>query len=313
VALTRTFIPLTPVPVSSPTGPRAVSATAGSRTGATPGMRAGPRKVRKPFTRRRAGHEQLIRQSAQLAFLLLNLWIGARFYLFVRYYEWGGRTLFVDRPPGVEGWLPIAALMNLKYFVLTGAMPTVHPAGMFLLVAFLSISLLFRKAFCSWLCPVGTISEWLWKGGEAMFGRSLRVWRPLDVVLRGLKYILLGLFLFAVGSMSSVDIAAFLESPYGLVADVKMLDFFRRMGNDGSGGDRSAAARLGGGEERVVPLPVPVWRLDGPRRAREPHAHSTQPRPVYRLRDVCEGLPSRPAGRPPGQRPIRGVLRVHAV
>jgi polyferredoxin len=230
VALTRTFIPLTPVPVSSPTGPRALSATAGSRTGTTPGMRAGPLKVRKPFTRRRAGHEQLIRQSAQLAFLLLNLWIGARFYLFVRYYELGGGTLFVDRPPGVEGWLPIAALMNLKYFVLTGAMPTVHPAGMFLLVAFLSISLLFRKAFCSWLCPVGTISEWLWKGGEAMFGRSLRVWRPLDVVLRGLKYILLGLFLFAVGSMSSVDIAAFLESPYGLVADVKMLDFFRRMG-----------------------------------------------------------------------------------
>jgi len=30
--------------------------------------------------------------------------------------------------------------------------------------------------------------------------------------------------------MSSVDIAAFLESPYGLVADVKMLDFFRHMG-----------------------------------------------------------------------------------
>jgi len=33
-----------------------------------------------------------------------------------------------------------------------------------------------------------------------------------------------------IGSMSSVDIAAFLESPCGLVADVKMLDFFRRMG-----------------------------------------------------------------------------------
>ena len=226
----RTLIPLTPVPVSNPTGPRAVPAAVGTWTRTAPGTRPGTRKLRKPFTRRPPGDEQLVRQAAQLAFLLLNLWIGARFYLFVRYYESGGRTLFVDRPPGVEGWLPIAALMNLKYLVLTGGMPTVHPAGMFLLVAFVLISLVFRKAFCGWLCPIGTISEWLWRGGEALFGRNVRVWRPLDVLLRGLKYILLGLFLYAVGSMSAGDIAAFLESPYGLIADVKMLDFFRRMG-----------------------------------------------------------------------------------
>jgi polyferredoxin len=171
-----------------------------------------------------------MRQSVQLAFLLLNLWIGTRFYLFVRYYESSGATPFVDRPPGVEGWLPIAALMNVKYLALTGDVPTVHPAGMFLLIAFLSISLLFRKAFCSWLCPVGTLSEWLSNGGEAIFGRNVRVWRPVDVILRGLKYVLLGLFLYAVGSMSTPDITAFLESPYGLIADVKMLDFFRHMG-----------------------------------------------------------------------------------
>jgi polyferredoxin len=222
MAASRAVIPLTPVSVSNPTKPGGVCAG--------PGPPPGTHRVRKRFTRRPPGDEQLVRQAAQLAFLLLNLWIGARFYLFVRYYESGGRTLFVDRPPGVEGWLPIAALMNLKYFVLTGGMPTVHPAGMFLLVAFVSISLVFRKAFCGWLCPIGTISEWLWRGGEAVFGRNVRVWRPLDVLLRGLKYILLGLFLYAVGSMSAGDIAAFLESPYGLIADVKMLDFFRRMG-----------------------------------------------------------------------------------
>ena len=50
----------------------------------------------------------------QMAFLALNLWIGAQFYLFVRYYETGGRSPWAARPPGVEGWLPIASLMNLK-------------------------------------------------------------------------------------------------------------------------------------------------------------------------------------------------------
>ena len=215
MAMPRTFIPLTLVPADTPG-----AAASGP----------GTKKSKKPFTRRRPGSEQLIRQVVQLAFVLLNVWIGVRFYLFVRYYETGGQTLFVPRPPGVEGWLPIAALMNLKYLLLTGDMPLVHPAGMFLLVAFLSISLLFRKAFCSWLCPVGTVSEWLWKGGEVIFGRNLRVWRPLDVPLRGLKYLLLGLFVYAVASMSAPDIAAFLESPYGLIADVKMLNFFRHMG-----------------------------------------------------------------------------------
>src|SRR5208337_75075 len=46
---------------------------------------------------------------------------------------------------------------------------------------------------------------------------------------RSLKYILLGLFLYAVGSMSVPAIQSFLEGPYGLVSDVKMLNFFRFM------------------------------------------------------------------------------------
>ena len=48
---------------------------------------------------------------------------ACEFYLFVRYYETGGRTLWASRPPGVEGWLPIASLMNLKVLLLTGADP----------------------------------------------------------------------------------------------------------------------------------------------------------------------------------------------
>ncbi len=42
-----------------------------------------------------------------------------------------------------------------------------------------------------------------------------------------MKYILLGLFLYAVASMSVAAIRAFLEGPYGVIADVKMLNFFR--------------------------------------------------------------------------------------
>lgn len=191
--------------------------------------------VRVKLVRRRSrDYSQRLRRGVQLIFLALNVWIGIGFYLFVRYCETAGRTVWASRPPGVEGWLPIAGLMNLKVWLLTGRLPLVHPAGMFLLIAFLTMSFLFRKAFCSWLCPVGTISEMLWRLGKSTFRRNFRLPQWADVPLRGLKYILLGLFLYAVGSMSVEAMRAFLEGPYGLIADVKMLNFFRLLGVTGA-------------------------------------------------------------------------------
>ncbi len=190
--------------------------------------------ARKSFTRRGPDRTRMVRRTIQVAFILLNLWIGARFYFFVRYYETGGQTAFVGRPPGVEGWLPIAGLMNLKYALLTGSIPEVHPAAMFLLVAFVAISFVARKAFCSWLCPIGTLSEWLWEGGREMFGRNFEAPRWLDIPLRSLKYLLLGFFGYAVASMAVPDLHAFITSPYGLIADVKMMNFFRRIGTTGA-------------------------------------------------------------------------------
>ncbi len=180
--------------------------------------------------RRRRDYAQPLRRAVQWAFLALNIWIGIEFYFWVRYYETGGATVYVTRPTGVEGWLPIASLMNLKYWVVTGDVPRIHPAGMFLLVAFLCIAFLLRKSFCSWLCPVGTVSEWLWRAGRSIFGRNFRLPKWFDIALRSLKYMLLALFLYAVGSMTAEAIRAFLEGPYGLISDVKMLNFFRHMG-----------------------------------------------------------------------------------
>ena len=186
-----------------------------------------PQRKKKLIRRAAPDRTQLLRRTAQLLFLALNIWIGIEFYLFVRFYETGGNSLFAARPPGVEGWLPIAALMNLKYLLLTSVVPHVHPAGMFLLLAFVGMSFAFRKSFCSWLCPVGTVSEYLWKLGRETFKRNLVPRRWLDVILRSLKYILLGLFLYAVAGMSAAALRAFLDSPYGVIADVKTLNFFR--------------------------------------------------------------------------------------
>ena len=193
-----------------------------------------PSKTKKRLIRRiEKDRSAIYRRSFQGAFLLLNLWIGEQFYLWVRHFELGLRSADVARPAGVEGWLPIAGLMNLKYWLLSGQIPLVHPAAMFLLLTFLSMSFVFRKAFCSWLCPIGTISEYLWRAGKKVFGRNFNLPRWIDLPLRGLKYFLLGFFVWAISTMSAMGIRDFMTSPYGLIADVKMLNFFRHIGETG--------------------------------------------------------------------------------
>jgi polyferredoxin len=91
-------------------------------------------------------------------------------------------------------------------------------------------SLLFRESFCSWICPVGTVSEYLWKLGRRVFGKTFQIPRWLDLPLRSLKYLLLLFFVYAVTAMSASAISEFVASPYGLVVDVRMLNFFRFMG-----------------------------------------------------------------------------------
>jgi polyferredoxin len=176
---------------------------------------------------------QQIRKTVQGLFLVLNAWLGVQFYLWVRSFETAGPAREIGRPAGVEGWLPIAGLMNAKLFLLTGQIPAVHPAAMFLFAAFLIMSLLLKKAFCSWLCPVGTVSEYLWKVGRRIFRRNLHLARWADTGLRGLKYLLLGFFLFVIGGMSAEALQGFMQTPYGIVADVKMLNFFRDIGQTG--------------------------------------------------------------------------------
>ena len=183
----------------------------------------------KRFMWRMYEERQLQRSTVQLAFALLCIWIGVEFHLFMKWGMSGGEDSFFPRPPGVEGFLPISALISLKYWVNTGIINEIHPSGLFILVAILASGLLLKKAFCSWLCPIGTLSESLWKLGKHLFGRNLMPPRWLDYPLRLLKYVLLGFFVLAVWSMDITALKAFIYSPYNKMADVKMYLFFAEL------------------------------------------------------------------------------------
>src|SRR5213079_2339775 len=109
------------------------SATLASASGSAPAAGVGKLHSKKPFSRRRGDRSQQIRFGVQVSFAAIALWVGVQFIMWVRYFESGGATIRVERPDGVEAWLPIASLMNLKVLILTRSFPEMHVAGMFML------------------------------------------------------------------------------------------------------------------------------------------------------------------------------------
>ena len=183
--------------------------------------------MKKKFHWQNASHW---RQLIQWLFLGWCIFLGVQFGMFVRHFETKGMSGYVPRPPGIEGFLPIGSLVSLKSFVMTGYFDQVHPAALVLFLTFLGIALLARKSFCSFICPVGTLSEGLWKLGDKLFGRNFRIWRPLDLLLQFCKYALLLFFIkIILIDMPITALKGFLGAPYWAIADVKMLHFFTRM------------------------------------------------------------------------------------
>ncbi len=182
-------------------------------------------KEKKAFIRNDEKPVQKKRFIIQSLFVLLVIWIGIEFHFFINSLEAGAAEL-AFRPPGVEGFLPISALMSLFYYLLSGHIHPVHPAGLFILIAIIAVSLFAGKSFCSWLCPVGYIVEMAGEFGEKIFGKRIKPWKWLDYPLRSLKYLLLFFFASSIFAMSAMELRAFLDSPYNIVADIKMYEFF---------------------------------------------------------------------------------------
>ena len=174
-----------------------------------------------------------VRHTVQIFFAIVVVYIGITFVMFID--QAANNSLpDISRPAGVEAFLPISALVGLKAWVATGSFDPIHPAGLVIFLAAIAISVLFKRAFCSWICPIGTLSEGLAKIGKRVFGRNFLIPNWLDYLLRSIKYIILFFFVSAIFlGMSGADAAAFVQSPYNMVSDVKMLKFMQHLGSFG--------------------------------------------------------------------------------
>lgn len=183
----------------------------------------------RPKAERRASSSQQLRTWVQIGSLLVNVAIGIQFYLWVDQLR-RGVDGWIERPAGVEGWLPIGAMVSARHWFSSGEFNLVHPAALIILLTVLATAFLFRRAFCSWVCPVGFVSETVADVGQRLFRRNIVPPRWLDWPLRMLKYLLLAFFVWAIWfQMTPAAIAAFVYSDYNAVSDILMLRFFTDM------------------------------------------------------------------------------------
>lgn len=167
-----------------------------------------------------------LRLCCQSLFAIFCLYVGWQFYSF---YLWAldpHAHSYVPRPASVEAFLPLGALVSIKRFILGAEFDTIHPAGLSIFIAALLISLLLRKGFCGWICPVGFASN-LAEGFAKKIGSlfTLPIW--IDIPLLSIKYLLLAFFSYLIlWNMGLEGLTAFHNSSYNMITDAKMLHFF---------------------------------------------------------------------------------------
>ena len=170
----------------------------------------------------------VLHRTIQYGFLAFFIFAGMQFYF---YYLWasGQSNFFVAKPPSVEAFLPLSAMLALKRLLLTGQYDFTHPAGLTILLMALGMALVLRKSFCGYLCPVGAVSMLLFRLGRWL-GISRRPGKMLSFLLGLPKYALLYfVFAYILQGLTVDEIEAFLRTPYNMVADSKMLLFFLNM------------------------------------------------------------------------------------
>ena len=119
------------------------------------------------------------RRLIQLSFLLLVL---------VGVFVVGGNC---------ERWCPFGGVEALYTYVAEGDMLcSLGTANFFILGGVLSMTILLRRAFCGYVCPIGTLSEWIYALGRWLRLPALRTASAVDRVLSLSKYVVLGVILF---------------------------------------------------------------------------------------------------------------------
>lgn len=161
------------------------------------------------------------RWFSKMSFLLF---FGYAVVQLLRFESWlRGQGEYVRRPEVVGGLLPIGHFTSFFAWVRGGGWDALLPAGLVIILMSLTVSVAFKRGMCGWICPVGTVWELAAALGRRVMGRNVRVWRPLDLFGRGVRYALAAAFMTFLLMVPLAEAVGFREIPYMWVADMKII------------------------------------------------------------------------------------------
>lgn len=122
-----------------------------------------------------------LRTLCQVAFTLATVYAGVR----LAFFNEGG---------GVERFCPFAGAETAWSLITEGRLSCSAGAlNVSLLLALIISAIVVRKAFCSWICPFGAVSEWLYTAGKSIRARLVKLERFILSGDKWLRWLRVGL------------------------------------------------------------------------------------------------------------------------
>ena len=131
-------------------------------------------------------HSIWIRKLVQWFFFLLIALISINHTLVAN----GGGIPFLSSA-SLHAVCPFGGVETLYTFITSGSyVKKIHSAALALAGIVMLLSIFFGPVFCGWVCPLGTVQEWVGKLGKKLFRRRYNHFVPvrLDRYLRYLRY-----------------------------------------------------------------------------------------------------------------------------
>ena len=134
-------------------------------------------------------NKRLIRLAVQIFFLALIILISFNHFRG----EQGLEPLLIGSP-SLHAVCPFGGVVTIySYFTEGTFIQKISQSSFTLMWLILGLTLLFGPVFCGWICPFGTVQEFLGKIGRKIFKKRYNHFIPirLDMLLRYLRYIIL--------------------------------------------------------------------------------------------------------------------------
>ena len=135
------------------------------------------------------------RRGVQVLFFVLVAAIAVNHSL-----EEAGRSLPVLSSASVHAVCPFGGVVSIYQLATSGTyVKKIHDSSFILMIIVAALTITVGPAFCGWVCPMGSIQEWMGSLGRKLFGKRYNRWLPgkLDRVLRYLRYLVLAWVIYA--------------------------------------------------------------------------------------------------------------------